>query len=200
MIQEIEVEAGRERISFKQLRLIPPEVARGLGLGAEAPVFVSSAVEDATVCKDCGIEYKPLVYQVGAVVKAHHFHGMDGGIYYNDYPSHFAEYIKFLDGRFGDWVAVIEPVGLEGFDFFGSNLGKRSEQVKIVGIKAFCIVFACRRDLNLGELKKGFVVTPHGDSDRLDPVCSLEEHPDYADRARFRFKITEDGPVLFSQL
>ena len=61
-------------------------------------------------------------------------------------------------------------------------------------IKAFC-------DIDQTELKEGVVYTTSYEPDVLLSICGSEEIcPDGGDKARFSFKITDEGQVLFSQI
>lgn len=121
-----ERETGQlERKRSKELKLRMPEEIADLGFSAEGPVFVSPRVFYEEECAECGVKYALLVYHVGVIVKAHHFHEyshdkIGGGIYYSE-----EEFTS-------DWVAIVEPVGPSVTNGFSG----RSEQVRVNQIKA----------------------------------------------------------------
>lgn len=172
------------RVTHKKLNLVTPEVAISRAVFTEAPVFVSSGIHDAEICNRCGVEYKPLVYQPGEIVTAHHFHEDSGGIYYK-------EFSRFM---FQGWMAVLE---LFGKSYSGRD-GQASEQARVVQIRAFCSAEICCEELQEGVV---FGVPYSNIKDGiLRPSCGLERHPFQADYIKYHFKITEDGHVFFSQV
>lgn len=198
--QERKVEKLPKIVRSKDLRLIVPELARELEIPAEAPVFVSPYVSETVRC-GCGVEYRPLVYQVGREIKAHHFHRrlyVSGGIYYDKSP--LKEYAK-LTTMYG-FVAILEPVGRK----YESNDDGESEAVLVKGIRVFC---EGHRTSGFGEgrfveeLEEGIVASTSYIPDLLFPLCDrfIEEHPSYLQRLKIRYNFkTIDGEVLFSQI
>jgi hypothetical protein len=92
----------------KTLRLVPPEIANGVGIQAEAPVFVSPEISSPGGCLACGVTFSPLVYQVGHVTTAQHWHPCSGGIFY--YVLRQQPFPQWLTEPTG-WVALLEPIG-----------------------------------------------------------------------------------------
>jgi len=167
----------------KDLSLITQELANSLGIPAEAPVFTSPYLRQQLKCEDCGVEYKPLVYQTGYTVKAHHFHeDQDGGIYYH--PKEDREH-----GEIG-WYTILEPIGQ-------SSIYGRSEAVNVLGIYGTCNIHHYRNELE--NLDEGMaVLNPFTNS--LLPVCyPIAETEQFSNPTRYRFKIV-DGEVLFSNV
>lgn len=195
MIERERETSEKKHFSFKQLRLITPERAQRLGIAAEAPVFISPyTIRD--VCGDCGVVYQPLIYHLG-IVKPHHFHEEEkdhwsgGGIYYQSWPEHEVPYLPVFNNEPFDWIAILELAGR--FD------RRRTEQVQVVGIKAFCWALDHSWTRQRVELQEGIVVACDNDSrSSLVPLCNLALHPKYSDWARYHFKIAETGEVFFS--
>lgn len=199
---EHEVAKSVEVLNLKVLRLITPERAARLGVSTEGPVFISTSTSSKFRCleKDCNVYWGPLIYQAGYKVEAHHFHqGRDGGIYFYGYRDILAGYFNHLIQAFGSgWIAIVEPASSEvGFDRGGG--GRRAKEVAITKIRAFCVDEYCMSGPKSREISQGFVV-PGTEAGRLQPICSLERHPEYASRTRYNFQITEEGEVLFSEI
>lgn len=178
---------SREKIYYKTLRLITPDVAQKLGIPAEAPVFISPHVIPGT-CSLCGRSYNPLVYQTGRVVDAHHFHKDElgsGGIFWNiaDSPPGFIG---------AGWLAILSSVGkiVEN-----PNASGRSEAVIVKRIIAFCNVIP-----HEGEISEGLLHSfTTGRFLSLSPLCSLEEHPERSSGlSSWRFRII-NGEVFFTR-
>lgn len=177
----------RRLIYYKSLRLIAPEFANGLGIYSEAPVFISPMVLP-NVCKGCGVRYKPLIYEAGGTVRAHHSHedGVDyegGGIYYHLISSSSEGFEIFPLSKQG-WLALLVPIATPLYS-------GRAPEVRIAQIRAYCIPQSCQ-----GSLKEGIVA---GHPGFLLPACSVEKHPNLSGSIQFNFKISE-GQVLFSQI
>lgn len=186
---------------FKALRLIAPEEANGLGIPTESPVFVSSIISGEEKCKSskCIGVFKPLVYQVGYEVTAHHFHRNSGGVYHHySYPQELlGEYKNSFNWfEFHSWVALLNPLGICKYSGFGWPNQSRSESAEVNQIKAYCGMPLCAE--GLGE---GVVFAQDNNPFDLCPLCSFKKHSNYAAYAtRYNFKVTEEGEVLFSAI
>jgi hypothetical protein len=100
-------------VYVKSLRLVLPEIAEASGLALDAPAFVSPIIQWERVCSLCGRIFGPLVYQVGHVTTAHHFHpdgsgDSVGGIYcFALSPASPIAPLAIPTG----FVAAVEPLG-----------------------------------------------------------------------------------------
>ena len=193
----------RERegpLFFKALKLISPEKARLLGVIAEGPIFVSPYIGRPEVCKKCETQYGPLVYQAQTIVTAHHVCQEGGGIYHYSTGIMVEGDWRYKDG----WVANIRPIGAQAYR-------SAFEQVFVKSIAAFCII----EGHNTERLTEGVIVDvekevqqgrlfPCCDADllgRIDPTNTvIGERLEYDIRSRFRFRVTEDGRVVFGNI
>lgn len=140
---------GRPAI-YKALRLISPEQANDLGIAAEAPVFVSSFINHAYPCEECGVTYTPMVYQTGYMAESQHFHQTEGGIYSCvNLESALRQTMQYRGIVF---IGISEPIGQLLIEPYGSlgDFISRSEMLRINAIKAYSI-----KDRN--EVYEGFV-------------------------------------------
>jgi len=172
--------------NFKMVELITPEKANELGIPAEAPVFVSPVVNTRSVCRnECGIEYSPLVYQVGYETQAQHLHKNSGGIYFSqtaniDRVAWASDASRFFRG----WVALLDPkepilyaVGARG----------RAGSVVTTEIRAYSTSF--------DQIQEGIVIKK---GDKLQPASNVTRIARKGGSLEYRFKI-KDGAVLFSR-
>ena len=194
-----ERENSAKVVGFKVLKLISPEHAKKLGLPAESPTFVSAIQSGKDWCTSCGVTYEPLVYQKGYLVQAHHFHkSTNGGVYYEENVVVADGYFNsWMQALISGWIAMVNPAGSE-VSF--SNGHVRSPQVFVEKIRAFCTDRNCMSGPKSKELGEGIAFIADEYRGELLPICSLEKHLLHVSRARYTFKTTEDGEVLFSQI
>ncbi|MDO8570385.1 MAG: hypothetical protein Q7R97_02270 [Candidatus Daviesbacteria bacterium] len=192
-------------IFYKQLILIPPELAVQCGIRTEAPVFIDpwAYFPYAQEKKD----KKLLIYQGGLTVRTHNIDQVRGGIRYwqNNY----------LTGVARRWSVVLEPLGKTYPDeFFHAAPTYRSEAITVRKIVPLC-VGRHNDDPNVEghndvrEIHEGVIFEgEYG----LWPICSLDRHkdPDSIDwryrrsfnngsisRIKYGFVVDEQGGISF---
>lgn len=211
-MREREETEQRESPQFwKSLRLITPEKAQSIGIPSEGPVFSSPYTGRREMCKECGGQFGPLVYQAQAIVSAHHFCQEGGGIYYYSKGS---AWITESNYPYNDgWVAYLR--------LMGKQISNRAEQVFVDSMGVFCMIDGhvgqeLREGVVVGvkqELREGEEGSPEIENNRLFPCCSVDTDSrikkhvipkwkrfEYCIRPRFNFRVTEDGRVVFGNI
>lgn len=148
-------------------------------------------------CGQCDARIGPLVYQTGRRVPAHHFHNESAsGVYFYDQTCEKPDKVT-------DWQLLLLPEDSEFIreqsDLFEKKtLRLRSSSVWVQEIRAFCCLYNHREQISEGLLMESFYKQSY-----LVPLCGdLDTAFDVEDewRPRYRFRITEGGQVLFSQI
>lgn len=189
---------SKERIYLKTLSLITPEMAHELGIPAEAPVFISPVQNFSVVCDFCRRSYGPLVYQVGRVVEAHHFHKDErgsGGIFFTQWDTD-----NFPSDYIVTWQAILTPISKRTVSIPSvPTITRRSKAVLIERITAFCTtIYGGFPTKHRKEISEGPLYS-FTKSRFLSPLCSLEEHPEVLPfLSPWCFKII-NGEVFFTK-
>jgi hypothetical protein len=160
---------------IKGVRLVPPAVAQRLGLPAEAPTFLSPAINGPQRCGDCGTTYTPLVYQVGHETRAQHFHPNRGGIYFygitvpDFYVLHATTTLSIVSIHDGEVICTspitthLEPIGpFTPYDYDsheGACQYGRAEEVRTKEIAVYCADATCANATT--PLTEGLLVEYH---------------------------------------
>ncbi len=148
-----QAEVDKRPIGVKTLKLMDPRTVYRLYGGdfAESPVFVSPKVRGGP-CDDCGVVYRPLVYKMGEVTKAHHYHKEEGGIYYDDAFGDVESRLKIhkllLAGwDENGWVANVKPtttlISNSNVNGYKRNRPTRTPSVSVEEVFAFCQCPSC---------------------------------------------------------
>jgi hypothetical protein len=192
----------------KTLRLVPPHTARRLGIPSVGPTFLSAQTYQAYPCRDhkCLITYSPLVYRVGHVTEAQHFHERDGGIAFYRVPHGCGPIPSYCKEQMG-WAAFVEPLGTvllnEGL---GINRQGRCSAVRVLQIVPWCkyVVWELHRRWRHPSychqphvLESGWLCH-HAhcegiDDELLIPCCTVEGIPPW--HVRWRFEVREDAVI-----
>jgi hypothetical protein len=194
----------------KTLRLVTPGIANSLGIPAEAPIFLSPAIDMPRFCGTCRRTYSPLVYQTGQVTVAQHYHDI-GGIYC--YVTTSLRIIARLAAMSG-FIATLEPIGQLRIERVGGDRYGRAEAVRTKAIavycqhRATCIRGLLTRPCDLIELQEGMLVehpspiaprcrfTRDCKEGSLFPLCDAEELEE-RERGAFHFQV-RDSTLYFS--
>jgi hypothetical protein len=196
----------RKTYFVKTLRLVTPRIANNLGIPAEAPTFLSPAVDEPRRCDRCPVTYTALVYQAGEVTHAQHYHEESGGIYFHATTS--LRVVASLAEMSG-FIASLEPVGQLRIERAGGDRYGRAEAVRTREIAIYCQHRqTCLRGLlvhprDYCELQEGILLElPSPNSTRrglfydskpgdLLPLCSTDELQE-RERAAFHFHVRDD--------
>jgi hypothetical protein len=185
----------------KTLRLAPPQLVNRLGIPAETPVFLSPQVNNAQRCASCGVTYSPLLYAVGRITTAQHFHDDCGGGIYIVLTSSLA-FTASLAVRSG-WIAEVEPIGKTSV--VSGDGTCRAETVLVRAITAWCMHHSMavgdilNRQHTEHVLTEGIVFAHPAwrhEPGNLLPLCGPDDLE--LQRAPFRFQVRDDI-VYFQQ-
>ena len=185
-----EAEKSTERHRYTDgLLLISPELARRYGIPADAPVFISPSLGKNGL----------LAYQTGGVVRRQNTgEGSvtidlgEGGWYSG--PPPIKEYI--------DEIKIREGLVFSGYAILQLESDKNLENFRIEKIYVYCSCANCNRELIRLPLTEGFIVSANNNPGVFSAVCSFgySQAMQQGERARFNFRATDTGEVLFSQL
>lgn len=181
----------QQQMQFKMLKLISGDLPDA-NIHLETPTFVSPVRNDRVRCGDCRVAFTPLVYASGRSTSAHHFHEREGGIYFYEEPDRLNNFFNaWIQTYKSGWIAMLENHG----EIIKGELpdSRRSPEVLVKGIRAFCTEAYCLNNAESKELTEGLVV----EKSNLVPACGDNVHPELENKTRFKFKI-DNGHVLFT--
>lgn len=206
-IPKTQQDLERERICFKRLYLIKPDIAHSLGIETDKPVFIS--YHDST-------EDRLHTYQVGDIVASSSLDSVEsrrviqGTAIPNvkvlfSRPKFGLSYDETVRGVMtngcsywppSEWVGVVEPLGKSykesAYLFEYDHI---TEALKILEIMGFCRM--CVRKGVINPLKEGYAVGPWGEG-IFTPICDVNKYilDDWMEV--FKFQTLSDGQIKFS--
>ncbi len=184
--------AEGEPLYYKYLKLITPDKARELAVLTEAPIFVSGYINRKERCPHCGLDYSPVVYQSGYIIASQHFSERCGGIFFHGARS-VEEVDLNIENPYG-WRAKVTPEGETHMQTVRNTFWYSSRSVLVNTIDA-----ECYGDEGIWHASLAGGIVIERSNSTLVPICSLEEHPQYAERVRYRFLVTDRGEIVFGK-